>query len=107
MARRRRGARHNDALPIDPENALPPAVTRAKSRPADLARARRPRRHGCWGHLVVAPLWVAFRANLGTLARTCDATGACLAVPDTPHYREALAVGNTLGRRQPCLHWVR
>jgi tRNA G18 (ribose-2'-O)-methylase SpoU len=44
--------------------------------------------------------------NLGTLLRSCDAVGACLAVP---HYRwvpEALARGNTL--RQPvCLHWVR
>jgi hypothetical protein len=26
--------------------------------------------------------------------RTCDATGACLAVPDTPHYRQALTVLN-------------
>src|SRR5262245_57802188 len=78
-----------------------------KSRPADIRGARRPRRHGCWGHLVVAPLWVAFGANLGTLARTCDAAGACLALPDTAHYRQALRVGNTLGQRQPCLHWVR
>ena len=30
------------------------------------------------GHLVVAPLWVAYEANLGTLLRTCDATGASL-----------------------------
>ena len=57
---------------------------------------------------MVAPLWVAFQANLGTLLRTCDAVGACLAVPDTPHYREALAKGDTLGRgRRPCIHWVR
>lgn len=56
----------------------------------------------------MAPLWVAFQANLGTLMRTCDAVGACIAVPDTPHYREALAKGDTLGRgRQPCIHWVR
>ena len=47
-------------------------------------------------------------ANLGTLARSCDAAGACLAVPDTPHYHEALAVGETLrGARRPCIHWVR
>ena len=32
---------------------------------------------------MVAPLWVAFQANLGTLLRTCDAVGACIAVPDT------------------------
>lgn len=57
---------------------------------------------------MVAPLWVAFQANLGTLLRTCDAVGACIAVPHTPHYREALARGDTLGRgRQLCIHWVR
>ena len=52
----------------------------------------------------MAPLWVAFQANLGTLLRTCDAVGACIAVPDTPHYREALVKGDTLGRgRQPAV----
>jgi tRNA G18 (ribose-2'-O)-methylase SpoU len=57
--------------------------------------------------LVVAPLWVAFEANLGTLLRTCDAVGACMGVPDTDHYRQALAHGDTLGlRRRPCIHWV-
>jgi tRNA G18 (ribose-2'-O)-methylase SpoU len=58
--------------------------------------------------LIVAPLWVAFQANLGTLLRTCDAVGACVAVPDTPHYREALNRGDTLGPgRRPCVHWIR
>jgi len=53
-------------------------------------------------------LWVAFEANLGTLIRTCDAVGACIAVPDTAHYRKALAQGDTLGQsRRPCIHWVR
>ena len=57
---------------------------------------------------MVAPLWVAFQANLGTLLRTCDAVGACMAVPDTEHYRRALAHGDTLRPgRQPCIHWVR
>lgn len=56
----------------------------------------------------MAPLWVAYDANLGTLLRTCDATGACLAVPATDHYHAALAKGDTLGRRhRPCVHWVR
>ena len=56
----------------------------------------------------MAPLWVAFQANLGTLLRTCDAVGACIAVPDTKHYRGALAHGDTLGHgRQPCIHWIR
>jgi tRNA G18 (ribose-2'-O)-methylase SpoU len=53
-------------------------------------------------------LWVAFQTNLGTLLRTCDAVGACIAVPDTAYYREALARGDTLGPgRRPCIHWVR
>ena len=44
--------------------------------------------------------------NLGTLLRTCDAVGACLAVPNLPWVPEALARGNTL-RRPACVHWVR
>ena len=27
-------------------------------------------------------------------------------MPDSPHYREALAVGDTLHRRRPCVHWL-
>ena len=77
----------------------------AKSRPPDLRRQRRRRQHSCWDHLVVAPLWVAYEANLGTLLRTCDAVGACMAVPDSAHYRRALNRGDTLVRR-PHLHWV-
>jgi tRNA (guanosine-2'-O-)-methyltransferase len=45
-------------------------------------------------------------ANLGTLLRTCDAVGACMAVPGTAHYRRALDRGDTLPRR-PHVHWVR
>jgi tRNA G18 (ribose-2'-O)-methylase SpoU len=53
-------------------------------------------------------LWVAFQANLGTLLRTCDAVGACIAIPDTEHYRDALEHGDTLGAiRRPCVHWIR
>jgi tRNA (guanosine-2'-O-)-methyltransferase len=59
----------------------------------------------CSNHLVVAPLWVAYGANLGTLLRTCDAVGACMAIPETDHYREALKKGDTLAQR-PCIHWV-
>ncbi|MEU4690011.1 TrmH family RNA methyltransferase [Actinoplanes sp. NPDC023714] len=45
-------------------------------------------------------------ANLGTLLRTCDAVGACLAVPPFGWVDEALARGNTL--RQPaCVHRIR
>jgi len=81
-------------------------VSGARTKPRDLRAQRRRGRHGCWDHLVVAPLWVAYDANLGTLLRTCDAIGACLAVPRTPHYRAALDVGDTLRGRRPCLHWV-
>jgi tRNA (guanosine-2'-O-)-methyltransferase len=53
----------------------------------------------------VAPLWPMHGINLGTLLRTCDAVGACMAVPRLPWVPEALARGNTL-RRPACVHWV-
>jgi tRNA (guanosine-2'-O-)-methyltransferase len=71
----------------------------------DLARQRRRRGHQCWDHIIVAPLWPLHGANLGTLLRTCDAVGACLAVPRLPWVPEALARGNTL-RRPACVHWT-
>ena len=71
----------------------------------ELARERRHRRHPCWDHLIAAPLWPQHGANLGTLLRTCDAVGACLAVPRLPWVPEALARGNTL-RRPACVHWT-
>jgi len=77
---------------------------RARTR-KDLA-FRRHRQHSCWNHLVAAPLWPLHGANLGTLLRTCDAVGACLAVPQLPWIPEALERGNTL-RRPGCVHWVR
>ncbi|EOD69342.1 TrmH family RNA methyltransferase [Amycolatopsis vancoresmycina] len=54
---------------------------------------------------MAAPLWPMHGANLGTLLRTCDAVGACLAVPRFPWVPEALRRGNTL-RRPACVHWV-
>jgi tRNA (guanosine-2'-O-)-methyltransferase len=72
----------------------------------DLKRQRRPRAHRCWDHIIVAPLWPMHGVNLGTLLRTCDAVGACLAVPRLPWIPEALARGNTL-RRPACVHWAR
>jgi tRNA (guanosine-2'-O-)-methyltransferase len=71
----------------------------------ELRLARRSGSQRCSDHLVVAPLWVAYNVNLGTLLRTRDAVGACMAVPNSPHYVEALARGDTL-RRRPCIHWV-
>jgi len=80
-------------------------VTGGRKSPAELRAERRPRAHPCWGHLVVAPFWVSFQANLGTLLRTCDAAGACMAVPSTAYYHQALHRGNTLSVRS-CVHWV-
>jgi tRNA (guanosine-2'-O-)-methyltransferase len=72
---------------------------------AELRDRRRKRAHSCWDHLLIAPLWPKYGVNLGTLLRTCDAVGACLAVPHRPWIREALGKGNTL-RRSSCAHWV-
>jgi tRNA G18 (ribose-2'-O)-methylase SpoU len=77
---------------------------RVRSR-ADLRRQRRPDSHRCWDHLVLAPLWPLHDANLGTLLRTCDAVGACLAVPREPWVKRALERGNTL-RGHSCVHRV-
>lgn len=77
---------------------------RAKTR-QDLRGQRRRRPHSCWDHLIAAPLWPMHGANLGTLLRTCDAVGACLAVPRLPWVPEALERGNTL-RRPACVHWT-
>ncbi|WP_280256482.1 TrmH family RNA methyltransferase [Nocardia wallacei] len=80
------------------------SAARART-PADIRRQRRPRAHTCWNHLIAAPLWPKHGVNLGTLLRTCDAVGACLAVPRKPWVPEALQRGNTLRHRQ-CVHWV-
>jgi len=73
--------------------------------PRELRAIRRRRAHSCWGHLIAAPLWPLHGANLGTLLRTCDAVGACLAVPPFDWVEGALARGNTL-RRRTCVHRV-
>jgi tRNA (guanosine-2'-O-)-methyltransferase len=104
MARRRRQERPH--AHDDEEFLRRPVKPGEKTRRTDLRKQRRRREHGCWDQLIVAPLWVAYEANLGTLLRTCDAVGACMAVPGTNHYRRALAKGDTLPRR-PHVHWVR
>ncbi|MEY9928966.1 tRNA (guanosine-2'-O-)-methyltransferase [Catenulispora sp. GP43] len=80
------------------------SAVRVKS-PRDLRTERRRRSHSCWDHLIAAPLWPMHEANLGTLLRTCDAVGACLAVPRLRWVPEALARGNTL-RKPACVHWT-
>ncbi|HEX9625209.1 MAG TPA: TrmH family RNA methyltransferase [Streptosporangiaceae bacterium] len=92
---------------VSPVSAVSPVGTpqiRVRSR-NDLARQRRRRAHRCWDHLIAAPLWPMHGVNLGTLLRTCDAVGACLAVPRLPWVPEALDRGNTL-RRPVCVHWA-
>jgi tRNA (guanosine-2'-O-)-methyltransferase len=79
---------------------LPPReIARRRRRPS---RRQRPR---CNDHVVLAPLWVAYSANVGTLARTCDAVGACLALARGTEARAALRRGNTLPQTI-CVHWV-
>lgn len=72
---------------------------------AEIRGSRRRRPHSCWDHLIAAPLWPKYGVNLGTLLRTCDAVGACIAVPRRRWIKEALAQGNTLGHAG-CVHWV-
>lgn len=72
-------------------------------RPDEIRRSRRTRSHSCWGHLILAPLWAQHGANLGTLLRTCDAVGACIAVPPHDWVPEALRRGNTVPGRS-CIH---
>lgn len=81
----------------------PGSSVRIRTR-AELRAGRRRRAHSCWDHLYAAPLWPMHGVNLGTLLRTCDAAGACLAVPRLPWVPEALARGNTL-RHRSCVHW--
>jgi hypothetical protein len=82
-------------------------VSAAKSRARDIRRVRCQSRHSCWDHIIVAPLWVGYQANLGTLLRTCDAAGACIALPDTNHYHQALSIGDSRRLRdRACVHWL-
>lgn len=84
---------------------MPEAKIRTKQK--DEVRAQRRRRsHGCWDHLICASLWPMHGVNLGTLLRTCEATGACLAVPHYPWVPQALAKGYTISQRA-CVHWTR
>lgn len=75
----------------------------ARKSPADLRRERRLRHKRPTHHLIAAPLWASYEANLGTLLRTCDATGSCLAVRKGRSSHAAIEHGNTL-IRQPCIH---
>jgi tRNA (guanosine-2'-O-)-methyltransferase len=99
-----RSAACDDFFGSDGECRRSVSDPRVRTRKA-LRQLRRPRAHSCWDHLIAAPLWPLHGVNLGTLLRTCDAVGACMAVPRLPWVPEALARGNTL-RRRTCVHWV-
>jgi len=105
MARVRREARNRDDETRwrRRRRSMSPAIRLTPRR--ELAARRRPRRHPCWGHVIAAPLWPLHGANLGTLLRTCDAVGACMAVPPHGWVNDALARGNTL-RHPTCIHRV-
>jgi tRNA (guanosine-2'-O-)-methyltransferase len=72
--------------------------------PKDIRRERPARGHGCWDNLIAAPLWPRHGVNLGTLLRTCDAVGACMAVPKYPWVPEAIERSYTFPHRG-CVHW--
>jgi tRNA (guanosine-2'-O-)-methyltransferase len=76
---------------------------RAKN-PKDIRRERPTRGHGCWDHLIAAPLWPMHGLNLGTLLRTCDAVGACMTVPKYPWVPEAIERSYTFPHKG-CVHW--
>jgi tRNA (guanosine-2'-O-)-methyltransferase len=85
-----------------------PTPTKRRPRllsPREIRNSRRRRPSRCYDHLIAAPLWPLHGVNLGTLLRTCDAVGACLAVPPLRWVPEGLARGNTLPR-PACVHWV-
>lgn len=104
MVRRAAKRRNNEYEVLGRSRLYIMSGPRVRSR-AQLKSERRSRAHSCWDHLIVAPLWPLHGVNLGTLLRTCDAAGACLAVPRLPWVPEALARGNTL-RRRSCVHWI-
>jgi tRNA (guanosine-2'-O-)-methyltransferase len=88
-------------------------MTQAKIRPKtkdELKQQRRRVSHSCWGYapggIVCAVPHPLHGVNLGTLLRTCEAVGACLAVPHYPWVPQALSKGYTISQRG-CVHWMR
>lgn len=79
-----------------------------KRRPktSDEIRVQRIREKNSCGNLIVAALWPKKGENLGTLARTCDAVGACLVVPQGREPNRAVVKGNTIGIHNTCLHYA-
>lgn len=55
---------------------------------------------------IIAAPWPKTGENLGVLARTADALGACLAVPQDARATQALRKGNTIGMDKVCVHWI-
>lgn len=72
---------HGYSYTHPPGAPQPASMTARRNRRKRVPKGQRDhRRHGCWDHQIVAALRVAYQANLGTLRRTCEAVGACMAV---------------------------
>lgn len=66
-------------------------------KPTEMIRDERLRVQRPCDNFIVASLWPKKGENLGTLARTCDAVGASLAVPRDREAIKAVKKGNTIG----------
>lgn len=64
---------------------------------SDLLRSHRRRIPVRRSPIVVACLWPKTGENLGTIARTCDAVGATMVIPEGALAARALRKGNTIG----------
>lgn len=61
----------------------------------------------CTDKLIVAFPWPKNGDNIGTVARTCDALQACLAIPNTKEAQATLRRGNTIGIDKVHLHYIK
>ena len=78
-----------------------------RARPKDLRADRRRQPRGCPDHLIVAPLWVAYQPNLGTLLRTCEpATRLARAWPCQPRRTTKRHSRGATRCRRPHIHWL-
>jgi tRNA (guanosine-2'-O-)-methyltransferase len=82
------------------------ATTESLRKSPDEIRVHRLRVPNSCGNIITAALWPKKGENLGTLARTCDAVGACLAVPRGREPNRAVIKGNTIGVHNTCLHYA-
>ena len=62
--------------------------------------------HRC-GLIQIAAPWPKKGVNLGTLARTADAVGACMVLPHNSNAIRALKRGHTFGIEYSCITWIK